>query len=113
MNIHTRKQEILQDFDRDYMQSYKGDSGLGGNDPQEPVYDFACEPKDVRDFLSTALDTLLQEVVASLRMEKEKYDEYSKYCGCDGECFAACSASYNRAVDEQNKNLDHLLKEGE
>jgi len=47
--------EKIKEFNKNYCNVYSGDSGLGGNDPQESVDEFACYPKDVRKFITTAI----------------------------------------------------------
>ena len=50
----TQEQEnkICEEFDRLFTNSFAGDSGMGGNVPQEPVYELATDsPTDIKSFL--------------------------------------------------------------
>ena len=40
-----------------------------------------------------------KEMEGKVKKMKKK-ESYEKYCGCDGECFASCDASYNKALDD-------------
>lgn len=50
-----------KEFDRQFTQSHPGDSGVGGNDPQEPEYYFSCYPDDVKKFIRDLLQQKLEE----------------------------------------------------
>lgn len=54
------KQELIEekiiDFNTHYCNVHPGDSGTGGNDPQEPVDEFACYPSDIRKFIRQIMD---------------------------------------------------------
>lgn len=66
-------ESVVEEFDELFTQSHPGDSGIGGNDPQEPIYDWAAEPQEVKDFIRqkvSSLLTSLEERVEDLSSEK-------------------------------------------
>lgn len=68
MNLTQFLESEEKRFDEECTQSHPGDSGMGGNDPQEPVYEFACTPQYAKQFLTASHNRLL----ALLREEVEK-----------------------------------------
>lgn len=49
-------EEIMEEFKNLFVISHPGDSGIGGNDPQEPIYEILYEsPKEIEDFLCSSL----------------------------------------------------------
>ena len=44
-----------KEFDKELTFSHPGDSGPGGNVPQEPVYELSCRPEDVIAFIKDLL----------------------------------------------------------
>lgn len=54
-----------EEFDKQFTNSYAGDSGFGGNDPQEPVYEWATnEPSEVKTFIASELQSEREAVIA-------------------------------------------------
>lgn len=46
---------MRKDFYKDCC-NYYGDSGIGGNNPQEPVFELAEEPKDIADYWLSVIE---------------------------------------------------------
>lgn len=65
----TANEKVLQEFDRLFTYSHPGDSGPGGNDPQDATYDWMEEPGEVKAFLLKALSDRAEEIA----VEIEKY----------------------------------------
>lgn len=66
----TKDQFIKQkihEFNKNYCNIYSGDSGLGGNYPQEPVDEFACEPSDIRSFIREIVNQAYYTCEESMR----------------------------------------------
>ena len=63
------------EFDERFTNSHPGDSGVGGSDPQEPVYEFATDdPSEIKSFISTQItlaEKRLLESVLSESMEQQ------------------------------------------
>jgi len=57
----TPEERILKDFERNCINSYPGDSGIGGGVPQEPVYEWACEAQDGMKYLEKTCFTHLPQ----------------------------------------------------
>lgn len=75
--------EKVEEFNKLFCDIYPGDSGLGGNDPQEPVDDWACYPSDVRKWLKNSLQEMEERTREELR---EKIVDLPKmYWGLAGE----------------------------
>lgn len=47
-------------FDANFTQSHPGDSGIGGNDPQEPVYEWSDGPQEVKEFIRLSIELARQ-----------------------------------------------------
>lgn len=70
-------------FDKEFTNFYSGDSGLGGNDPQEPVYEMnTVDPKEIKSFIKDLLAEEKSALVKELLEKVEKLKEYD--LGCDG-----------------------------
>ena len=54
--------------------------------------------EDILKLLTQQEEELRRGLVGEVEKLKRK-ESYSKYCGCDGECFAACDASFNVGID--------------
>lgn len=52
-------EQLLKEFDNDLMQWHPKDSGAGSNYPSDPHYEFNCEPKEMRDWLKSALASVV------------------------------------------------------
>ena len=53
-----------KEFNKRFTNCYRGDSGLGGNYPQEPIYEWATDnPKDIVDFISRLLQSVVEDLV--------------------------------------------------
>jgi hypothetical protein len=68
MNLQTLLDERARLFDREFTASHPGDSGMGGNDPQEPVYELNVGPTEIKTFLK---ESILQGVRLGLAMGRE------------------------------------------
>lgn len=91
------KKEIMEEFNEKFCNVYGGDSGLGGNDPQEPVDEWATDnPSDVRQWLSQALTRIEEET-----MEKALW---CQFCGDELSCFG-CEGIPGRTMEENRKLL--------
>ncbi len=56
-------ENILAEFDKEFTTSYPGDSGLGGNYPQEPIYELTeSDPKEYKKWLKDKLTTLSAQI---------------------------------------------------
>lgn len=59
--------KLRREFYKEFANAYAGDSGLGGNYPQDPIFEINTDnPKEVADWwlskLNDTLDTLEKEV---------------------------------------------------
>ncbi len=43
----------IEEFNKQFVQSYPGDSGFNGGDPQEPDEQISAYPEEIRDFICT------------------------------------------------------------
>jgi hypothetical protein len=60
----------LHEFESQFINHHPGDSGIGGNTPQEPIYELNTnEPHELQLFISKTLDEAICEVVSEI----EKY----------------------------------------
>jgi hypothetical protein len=60
----------------------------------QPLYElYLCVVKE----LATALNEQREKYIEQVKKLK-KPESHEIYCGCDGECFASCDASYNKAL---------------
>lgn len=57
----STKARIRKEFNKEFIQYHPGDSGMGGNYPQEPVYAWAAAPEDVLPWI---LSILIREIEA-------------------------------------------------
>lgn len=57
---------------KEYCNTHPGDSGVGGNDPQDPVCDFACEPQEILKYIHSRDLALEAEVRKEERTEVNK-----------------------------------------
>lgn len=64
-------------FEKDFVVMHPGDSGMGGNDPQEPVYEVQAGPSDMRNFLRSFASTLIERVGSELIGEDEQHESGS------------------------------------
>lgn len=60
MEMREKLNILKQDFYTRFTDSYSGDSGIGGNDPQDPDCQFNCYPDDVWNWVK---DNLCQSAV--------------------------------------------------
>lgn len=58
----TTQESLRQEFYKTFTRSFPGDSGMNGNDPQEPVWEMTDDPKEVADWWLYRIDTLLTEL---------------------------------------------------
>ena len=63
-----------------HTQSHPGDSGIGGNLPQDPTWEFSCEPVDVVDLLRRNMKEIadLVEIEEGHNYIYKQIDLYSK-----------------------------------
>lgn len=63
-------EEALKEFDKEFTNSHPGDSGAGGNYPQEPVYEL-CEsdPREYKRWLKDKLETIATKSAEKLEEE--------------------------------------------
>ena len=66
----TEKQKEREAFYKGFTDSYKGDSGIGGNTPQEPVWDLIDSPKEVADYWLQRIDAILASRAEMIREDK-------------------------------------------
>ncbi len=71
------KKEIEASFDKEFTTSHPGDSGMGGNDPQEPLYELCTsDPNDIKDFISKLRTDDLSAIIEWVKSEKgEDYSD--------------------------------------
>lgn len=50
--MNNEKTVWESEFDKEFVSFHPGDSGLGGNYPQEPVYELSATPNDVKDWIA-------------------------------------------------------------
>jgi hypothetical protein len=67
------KENWEKEFDKQFTDSSPGNSGLGGNDPQEPVYELNCEPKDIKDFIRSLLEQEREEKEKELKIADDRW----------------------------------------
>lgn len=74
----SKTNEWKDEFDKEFIESYQGDSGLGGNDPQEPIYKLNINPESIEDikelkqFISNLLEERDKEIKEELLLKLQK-----------------------------------------
>lgn len=76
------EKSIIKEFDEQCCDIYPGDSGLGGNDPQEPRDEITCFPEDVRKFILSALAKQRAEIVKEIEFKIESIKKGRIECDC-------------------------------
>lgn len=80
------KDILLNEFDKEFTNSDPGGRTDGGMYPTDPIYEWATEPKDVRSFLSSAINRVLDAALEAMPKKKDvsivgntilSYDEYN------------------------------------
>jgi len=66
-------EDIIEEFDKEYTWFAKGDSGPGGNYPQEWDEGFAASPNDVRRFIKSVYAAALAWGAEGLRANKKAF----------------------------------------
>ena len=67
-----------KEFNKRFTNCYRGDSGLGGNYPQEPIYEWATDnPKDIVDFISRLLQAVVEDLAGEKEIENVRYGRTS------------------------------------
>lgn len=69
-----KNEEIKKEFYKKFTISYPGDSGIGGNDPQEPSCDWQCYPDEVLDWHLAEVTRILEPLIEVMKMT-EKWDK--------------------------------------
>lgn len=55
------EKELSATFYRTFATIHLGDSGMGGNDPQEPVFEiYSDDPKEIADFFLSKINQILE-----------------------------------------------------
>lgn len=68
-------QDKIKEFREKFCNVYPGDSGLGGNDPQEPVHEWATDDSlEVERWLSQSLQQMYIKGRESLKKEIQRKD---------------------------------------
>lgn len=57
------KTQLNEEFDKEYCHINPGDSGYGGNTPQEPDYYVNCDPQDIKDFITQTRQADVEELI--------------------------------------------------
>lgn len=52
-----------KEFNKRFVEFYPSDSGIGGNDPQEPDEVLQAYPHEIRDFIESLLNEARREVI--------------------------------------------------
>lgn len=80
--------KIEQDFYKECCQTFPGNSGVGGNDPQEPDVQISCYPEDIINFMKSKFATSPIPVPSVERIA----EVFSKnYATCDDTACNYCS----------------------
>lgn len=62
--------DLRESFYKEFANSYAGDSGLGGNTPQDPIFEMATDnPKDIADWWLSHFKSLLTEVLPEEKVD--------------------------------------------
>lgn len=86
------KMKILKNFESEFMNVYPGDSGIGGNTPQDPVRELNTnDPDEIMIFISRALD----EVPAFVS---------NNFISCDYCTNCVCGDNYENQHPESEKD---------
>lgn len=80
MMIDNKPEEWGEMFDKQLTERFAGDSGIGGNVPQEPVYEISCSPNDVKSFIRTHFisKSQLKSVIEGMRCDERKVGVFCK-----------------------------------
>lgn len=108
--LKTLQEEIVREFDRECTNSHPGDSGIGGNCPQEPIYEWACEPNDVKKWLDSKLTTLttaiIEQAVEEIEDSKTKYPDFTTETAIEGQNAGDIEAASSRDGNHSAKDED-------
>lgn len=56
------KESVLKSFHNSFVNMHSGDSGIGGNTPQEPIYELNTnDPTEIAKFICDVLDGAIDE----------------------------------------------------
>lgn len=100
-------EEALREFDREFTNTYPGDSGIGGNQPQEPVYEL-CEsdPKEYKRWFEKKMK-LIASKAGDEEREKFFIDKNITVEVEDGRLFIGVgkiSSTWSLHSDEEEKD---------
>lgn len=71
--------EESKQFDERFTQSFRGDSGLGGNTPQEPEYRIAVDdPNEIKSFISSLLSARQERLLGVIAKESMNFRGYKR-----------------------------------
>ena len=68
-----QRERISAEFDKAFTYSHVGDSGIGGNTPQEPVYELIdSNPQPIKDFIFSQITSAVNSYKEGLKVEIKK-----------------------------------------
>ncbi len=66
-----------KEFNKQFVEFYLGDSGIGGNDPQEPDEVLQAYPHEIRAFIKSLLHSHNEELIQRIeRMKQPAKQDY-------------------------------------
>ena len=98
--------KTIEEFRKKFRNIYAGDSGFGGNDPQEPMNEWATDcPEDVESFLKLSLQQAFKEYG-----ERVIGEDSGHKCKKHKDCFEynGIQAIKNKLRREQRKKLKEI-----
>lgn len=78
-------EEIRAEFYKLFTYSHPGDSGMGGNESQEPIWEMIEDPKEIANYW---LDKMAEQVALAKKKEGERAKKFIEGVGCE-----KCSSS--------------------
>lgn len=108
----------LEKFYKEFVNYHPGDSGIGGNYPQEPVYELAIDPQSTED-IKALKSHLLQSQIELLetlihQVQERKVTVWNDRFGYRGDDLIFHTKEeaegWNKALEEQISSLNETLE---
>lgn len=122
--MNTSNKKWSERFEEQFIESHPGDSGPGGNTPQEPVYHLTIDPNDLDDikslksFIQAELSRLGAEILSVIPEYKKTTDPLETYTDIrqaeiqNGDWATADSkAGYNQGLKDTRQAIEEKIKE--
>ena len=105
LQLNDEIDRVIEDFNKQFVQYYPGDSGFNGNDPQEPNEEVQADAEELRDWLRFTAKSIAEKTVEAVRVE----NKYNLITQKRRLTYSDVDYAYNQAVAKQSKLADQWL----